>query len=222
MSTPFTWSYSRLKNYETCPKRHYHYDIAKDVSDATKQNTEGQDAHKAFELRLKRGVALPLPYAHHEPILAKLAGMGGITYPEQKLALTDKFKPTAFFAKNVWFRTVMDFCNINGTQAIVLDYKMGKPTSDMTQLQLMSATVMHYQPEIVKVKAGLLFLNHGIAERAEFQRGNLPQIWGGVLPRVRKLETAMRDQEYPPKPNGLCVRYCHVVSCPFHGRGSRA
>ena len=220
MSAP--WSYSRLKNFETCPKRHYHYDVVKDVSDKTVQNVEGQDAHKAFELRIKQGRALPLPYVHHEPTLARLAGMSGITYPEQKLALTDKFKPAAFFAKNVWFRTVLDFLNVNGNRAVVIDYKMGKPTSDMTQLQLMSATVMHYQPQVTAVKAGLLFLNHGMAERAEFQRAHLPAIWAGVLPRVRRYQEAVRDQEYPPKPNGLCVRYCHVVSCPFHGRGNRA
>ena len=27
---PFAWSYSRLKNFEVCPKRHFHVDIAKD------------------------------------------------------------------------------------------------------------------------------------------------------------------------------------------------
>ena len=28
---PFSWSYSRLKNYEACPKKHYHLDIKKDL-----------------------------------------------------------------------------------------------------------------------------------------------------------------------------------------------
>lgn len=218
---PFAWSYSRLKNFESCPKRHYHYDVVKDTQDAGGASNEGIVAHRAYELRIREGKKLPLGLTHHEPILAKLDALPGEHYAEQKLALTNEFKPTGFFSPNVWFRTVLDFCAIIGKTAAVVDYKTGKPTSDITQLQLMSATVMHYAPEIEKVRAGLLFLNHDQAERAEFNREDVSGIWAGILPRVRALQKAQVEQEYPPKPSGLCMRYCNVTSCPFHGRGSR-
>lgn len=214
----FTWSYSRLKNYETCPKRHFHYDVVKDVKDDDAGASEGIDAHKAYSARISKGTKLPMGLTQHEPILAKLEALPGEHYSEQKLALTSDFKPTSFFSNDVWFRTIIDFAAVMAPSAAVIDYKTGKPKSDTTQLALMSATVMHILPEIEKVKAALLFLNHNTAERAEYKRENLPRIWADILPRVHKLEA---EEEYPPKPSGLCVRYCLVTQCPFHGRGTR-
>jgi hypothetical protein len=124
----------------------------------------------------------------------------------------------------VWFRTVLDFCAVSpdGATAAVIDYKTGRPNSDMTQLQLMSVTVMHYQPTVTRVQARLLYMNHNHAEKAVFTRDDITPIWSEILPRVRRLQSAVKHQEYPPKPGGLCIRYCAVTSCPFHGRGTRA
>jgi hypothetical protein len=198
----------------------YHYDIIKDIKDDHAPN-EGLDAHKAYEARIKDGKKLPLHLTHHEPVLAKLDALPGEHYAEQKLALTNEFKPTGFFAKDTWFRTVLDFAAVFKNTAAVVDYKTGKVQSDLTQLKLMSATIMHYAPEVERVQARLLFLNHSHAERAEFSREDIPGIWAEILPRVRKLQAGQEEGEYPPRPSGLCVRYCSVTSCPFYGRGSR-
>jgi hypothetical protein len=156
----------------------------------------------------------------YEKTMKKLADLPGERYAEQKLAITREFEPVAFFGSGVWFRTVIDFCAIRGKNAAVVDYKTGRPSADVLQLQLMSATIMHHMPAIQSVQSRLLFLNHDRSEKAEYMRGDLAGIWGGVLPRVRRLQKAMTDKEFPPKPNGLCIRYCAVVSCPFHGKGS--
>ena len=29
----FAWSYSKLKNFETCPKRSWHLDVARDIKE---------------------------------------------------------------------------------------------------------------------------------------------------------------------------------------------
>lgn len=216
----FTWSYSRLKNYETCPKRHLHYDVVKDVREPeTGQMSEGNAIHKALELRVAQGKKLPLGMSQYEPVAAKLAALPGENYAEQKLALTSEFKPVAFFGKGVWFRTILDFCNINKSTAAVIDYKTGKPTEDMTQLQLLAATIFHHAPEVQRVKARLLFLNHNHAERAEFVREDLTEIWSEILPRVNRMRRALEEDEFPPRPSGLCKKYCAVVSCPYYGVG---
>jgi hypothetical protein len=183
--------------------------------------SEGHAVHKALELRISKNKALPLGMGMYEKTMKKLADLPGERYAEQKLALTREFQPVAFFGVGVWFRTVLDFCAIKGKNAAVCDYKTGRPTADMTQLMLLSATVMHHTPSVERVQARLLFLNHDRSEKAEYTRDELPGIWGGVLPRVRKLQKAVVDQEFPPRPNGLCVRYCAVTSCPYHGRGSQ-
>lgn len=213
------WSYSKLRSYETCPQQYLHYHILKDIPEHQGQATnEGLDAHRAYDQRIKTKAPLPLPYAHQEHILAKLEKLPGEHFSEQKLALTGDFKPTGFFSHDVWFRTVVDFCAVLGSTAAVVDYKTGKPGSDMTQLQLMSATVMHYDQRIDRVRARLLFMNHDKAEGAEFRRADIPAIWSEILPRVRRMQD---DDDFIAKPSGLCIRHCSVTSCKFHGRGSR-
>lgn len=217
---PFTWSFSQLKGYETCPRRYYHYNVAKDVVELeTSQLAEGNALHEAFHKRISKGVELPLGMTHHEPLLAKIVSAPGETYAEQKLALTEQFTPVGFFGKNVWFRTVIDAAKINGDSAIVFDWKTGKPSIDETQMQLVSATMLHHMPKLNSVKAALIFVNYGETERSEYLRSDLPSIWGEVLPRVRKLKQAREDNDFPPKPGGLCRRYCNVVSCEYHGKG---
>jgi len=217
----FTWSYSQLKNFETCPKRHYHYDVAKDVAGETYQQGEGHETHKAFEDYMRSGKSLPLGLKQHDDMMAKLRSLSGEIYAEQKLALTAEFKPTGFFDKRVWFRTVVDFCNVQAPNATVIDYKTGRPAEDKTQLALLSATVLHYLPEVKQVRARLFFVNHNHVEKADYKRRDLTGIWNEILPRVKKLQRAREQEEYPPTPSGLCVRYCGVTSCPYHGRGTR-
>ena len=218
----FTWSYSRLRAFEVCPKRHYHYDIAKDVQEPeSRALKEGSAMHLAFEERVRDGKQLPLPYAQHEPLMKKLVEAPGDTLAEQKLGLTDKLKPAAFFAPNVWFRTVLDFAKIRPKQAIIVDYKSGKVSDDPTQLALMSATIMAYAPDVEEVKAAFLFANNDKLIAQTFNRDGLRGIWRDILPRVKRLEDAVAANEYPPKPSGLCIKYCAVTSCPHWGTGSR-
>lgn len=217
----FAWSYSQLKNYETCPKRYYHYNVAKDVVEpSTPQLDEGNALHKAFELRVKNGTPLPMGLAYHEPFISKLANAQGAVYAEQKLALTSSFTPVSFFGKGAWFRTVADYTCVNGKLAVIIDYKTGKPSEDLTQCQLLAATVFTHQPEVQRVRTALAFVNHNHIEPAEFVREGLTEIWGEILPRVKVVERARATQEYPPKPSGLCKRYCSVTSCPYYGKGA--
>jgi len=179
----------------------------------------GNELHKAFELRVRDGVELPLGMGHHEKLLAQIVAAPGQTYAEQSLALTRDFAPVGYFGKNVWFRTKIDVAKINGEAASIFDYKTGKPSDDDTQLKLMSATIFHHMPKVDRVKAAYLFVNHGTVSKAEYVRGDLPEIWADILPRVKLLERARADNDYPPRPGGLCRRWCAVKSCPHWGVG---
>lgn len=219
-SYTFSWSYSALSSYETCPRRHYHYNVVKDIKEPQSPALiEGRNLHTAFENRIKEGTELPAAYARHEKLLDTITKSPGETQTEQKLALTNEFKPSAFFAKSVWFRTIIDLAKINGKSAVILDYKTGKPKPDPLQLDLMSATLFHHLPNLETVRAALLFVNYDRTETYSYTREDLPRIWNGVLPRVRKLEKARRDEDFPPNPSGLCRNYCAVKSCPYHGVG---
>jgi len=216
----FSWSYSVLKNYETCPRRYYAYNVARDVTEPESEAIKhGHAVHAAFEARVKKGTPLPLGMGMHEPILAKLADAPGEIHTEQKLGLSSSFAPTGFHGANVWFRIVLDYANVreDGT-ATVIDYKTGRPSEDMTQMELSAATLFAHDKRVQRVKAALLFVEHEQIERAEFVRSQTTEIWSHVLPRVRQVIEARQRQDYPPRPGGLCRRYCAVISCPFHGR----
>lgn len=219
----FSWSFSRLSNYETCPKRHYHYDIARDIKEEESgPMLEGHTLHKAFELRVSEGKKLPLNLTRHEPWMQALINPPGEAQAEQKLALNVNFEPVGFFADDVWFRCVVDFTKIiDDNYALIIDYKSGKVTDDLTQLSLQAATVFHHLPSVERIKSALAFVNRDKVVTRNYYRSDLPIIWGDVLPRVKKLESAVENKSFPPKPSGLCVRYCGVTSCPYHGKGTR-
>jgi len=215
----FSWSYSALKNFETCPRRYYNYNVSKDVqepeSEALKQ---GHAVHQAFDARVSKGTPLPPSMTVHERMISKLASAPGTIHTEQKLALGSDFSPSKFFSRAAWFRIVLDYTNIHDAQAVVVDYKTGRPSEDMTQLQLAAVTTFAHVPKVQKVKAALAFIAHDHIERATFAREDVTEIWGEILPRVKKLVDARQTQHYPPNPGGLCKRWCAVTSCPFHGK----
>jgi hypothetical protein len=219
---PFAWSFSQLKNFETCSKRYYHYNVAKDVVEpSTPQLDAGNALHKHFEDRLVKGTPLPLGYGMYEKLLAKIVAAPGALYGEQKLAINANFEPRTYFARDVWLRTVADAAKVLGDRATIFDWKTGKPSDDETQLKLNAATMFAHAPELRRVRAALVFLGHNATTQAEYDRDDLPEIWSEIMPRVRAMAKARQDQEYPPRPSGLCKRYCAVVSCPYFGKGGR-
>ena len=53
---PFAWSYSRLKNFEVCPKRHYEIDIAKNIKEEESEALLwGNTVHRSCADRLSKG-----------------------------------------------------------------------------------------------------------------------------------------------------------------------
>lgn len=218
---PFSWSYSQLTGFETCPKRYYHYSILKDVSEPeSAELREGNELHRAFDKRLK-GIELPAKFRKYEPLLAAIAAAPGRLFSEQKLAISSAFQPSAWFGDGAWLRTVIDAMKLGDTWARIFDWKTGKPKEDTTQLALMSAAVFAQHSDVRRVRASLVFLNHEGPPVAEtFTREGMVAVWGNVLPRVKELEHARNTNTYEPRPSGLCKRYCAVKSCPFHGRGA--
>lgn len=221
MSKPtkaFAWSYSALKNFETCPKRHYHISVAKDVvepeSDALR---EGNALHKAFDARLSRKTPLPLTFAVYESMLAKIEAAPGDTVSETKMAITEEFQPSPFFGPKAWLRCVVDCAKINGDEARVFDWKTGKPKEDSTQLAIMAAAIFAHQPQVQRIKAGLVFVAYNEVIMEGFSREKMVEIWNDLLPRVNALRASLATTSFPAKPSGLCRRYCPVRACPHHG-----
>lgn len=219
---PFTWSYSRLKNFEACPKKHWHVDIAKDVKEEEGEALLwGNQVHKAAAARLKDGKALPPGMEIIESFCQKILTPAGNAESkilvEQKLAITKDFGPCGYFDKSVWFRAVGDVIKIVGPVALIGDWKTGKIKEDGVQLALSAMCVFAHYPEVKRVRSEFIWVAHDATSRADFNRNDMPQFWQGVWTRIQALEHAHNTQSYPAKPGGLCRNWCPVTKCPHHG-----
>lgn len=231
---PFTWSYSKMKNFDACPKKHYETDVLKSVKEPDSETLKwGNTVHAGLAAyieardKAKKGLiadAGPImtglePYKHH---VENFLHGEGIIYVEQKLAITKDFAACGYFDPTVWFRAAGDAIKINHDVGLIVDWKTGKILEDSLQLALSAACVFAKHPEVQAVRSEFVWLKENATTREDFFRSDMPAIWRAVWPRIEELEHAHKTTTYPAKPGGLCEKYCAVKSCSHNGhRGGR-
>jgi hypothetical protein len=207
------WSYSALTQFETCPLQYYLMKVTKQAPfRETSEMRHGKLVHRALELRVGDAQPLPPTMQTYEPLAAKIAGKPGPKHVELKWAISDSFKPTTYFASNVWCRVVADVTvlNTSGTKLFVGDWKTGKVKEDSKQLALSAAVGMAHFTQVESVTTAFIWLQTGGVTPATFTRESIPEIWNEFIPRVARLEAAFKTDRWPAKPSGLCKRYCGV------------
>ena len=214
----FSWSYSKLKNFESCPKRHYEIDVTKRIKEEeSEQLTYGNNLHSAIAARIKDGTPLPAPYTFLEEWAERVLTGEGTVLVEQKLAITKELQPCEFFARDAWFRGVADVIKIVGPVALVLDWKTGKVLDDAVQLALTAQCVFAHHPQVQKIRAEFVWLKEDATTRGNYARADMVQLWNNLTPRLEALEHAHNTTSYPARPGSLCRRWCPVSDCPHHG-----
>jgi CRISPR/Cas system-associated exonuclease Cas4 (RecB family) len=214
------WSYSRLNNYETCPKKFWHSSVRKDVVEAESEPMRyGKLVHKALELRVSKKKPMPLNLRYLEKYAAQLANAKGTKLTEQQLAIDANFEPCSWFAKETWCRAILDLAIVKGSHAIVFDYKTGKISSDFTQLRLAAVLLMLHMPEIQTVDLSYLWTKDKKITSYErtLTREDIKSVVLELMPRLKNYEKAHRTDSFPARPGYLCKRYCPVKACPYHG-----
>lgn len=226
----FSWSYSKLKNYETCPKRTWHIDHKKDVKEPEGESLLwGNAVHKSLADRIAKAVPLPKGMEKWEHWADKMlvgAGQPNVRIlVEQQLAINVDFGPTKWFPSDAdkagtgdpWYRGIGDVIKIVDNVALIIDWKTGKIVEDSQQLALMAACVFAHHPEVLKVRSQFVWLKENADTRDDFHRNDMPAMWRALWPRIETLKNAIDTQTFPAKPGGLCKRYCPVTVCPHHG-----
>ncbi len=216
----FAWSFSALTRYENCPKQYYHVSVIKDVKDEDSSfSAEGQDIHKGMYNRICKGKSLPLNYRYLESTAAKFVGLPGETSGELRFAMSRDFRPVQYFDDSVFVRVVVDLLNVRGPKggdtALVVDWKAGKVKPGFTQLELSAAVLSTHLPEIENFKIAYVWLQHNKVTHDKLTKSSMVRIWNNLLPRVAKIEAAIKTTDFPAKPSGLC-KYCPVRSCPHN------
>ena len=220
---PFAWSYSKLKNFETCPLKHKSYDIDKIVVEGKSEALEyGNAVHKALADAIGKGVPLPAAMSYSlQPWVEKVRSGPGALMVEQQYAITADFNKCTWFSPSAWFRGIGDVVRINDTVALVLDWKTGKIVEDIVQLALMAQCLFVHYPDVQAVRSEFVWLAHDCTTSEVYTRSKMVDMWPGLFERVGVMKQAWDTGVYPPKPSGLCVRHCGVTSCEFHGKGTR-
>ena len=218
MAKAFSWSFSKLKNVETCPRRHLEVDILKNFAESSEQLTWGNQVHEALAAAIMRGDPLPVEMQSYQPYVDRYRGGNGAIFAEKKFAITKDFQPTAWFGPAAWYRGICDLLKIDGPVALAVDWKTGKIKVDSVQLMLMAQCIFSHYPEVQIVETQFVWLNEDATTRERYTRSDVAGGWVGLLPRVQTYETMIKDGEFPPKPGGLCRSYCPVLSCEHHGK----
>lgn len=219
-----TWSHSSLKEYETCARKYHETRVLKLYPrEETEQSLYGTRLHEAAELYLRDGKPLTPEFAFLKPTLDALARIEGRKLCEYEMALTQYLQPCNFKAPNFWVRGIADLIIVNDENftASIFDYKSGSAKyPDQDQLILMSLMVFAHFPHIRHVRSALLFVLHDRVVRHTISRDEADAHWWKYRERVGRLEASTQHGVWNPKQNGLCRKYCPVVTCEHNGRRS--
>jgi len=220
----WSWSYSKLKNFDVCPKRMYEIDLCGNFKEDMAPGgplAQGNAVHAALAKRLKDKTPLPDEMKKYEYWIDRVERGAGKLLVEQKYAITRDFRPTSYFAGDVWYRGIGDVVRVDGYVALVLDWKTGKVLEDSVQLMLMAQCIFSHFPEVTHVRSSFVWLKEECETPELLTRKEVADQWISLLPRVMAMEAAAKTLTYPPKPSGICMTYCRVASCPFYKKGNR-
>lgn len=217
---PFAWSYSKLKNFDTCPRRHLEIDVDKRFKDEESDTLKwGNEVHKHMAARLgEKKEPLPFAFKNFEGLAQRLEAAPGIMRVEQQLAIDENFTPCEWFSKRAWFRAIADVLVINDIVALGVDYKTGKILEDYQQLGLLSACVFAHYPKVMAIRTEAWWLRDDAITRQDFKRKDMPEFWRGIWPRYEQLKQAHETRHFPARPSGLCRQHCPVSSCEHNGK----
>jgi hypothetical protein len=208
---PFAWSYTALTSFETCPWRYKLTKITKQVQEAPYDHrNEGNLIHKAFELHLKGEAWLPDQYKKWLPMLERLKKAPGELEAERKVALTPQFTETTYFGKDVWLRAGFDVRLRQANKSTLLDWKNGKRKFDADQLKLFAGVEFKLSPDVDVVETAYVWLQTGKIDKETFTRDQAPIIWQEFTQRVGRIEHAIKTDNFPKRPSGLCRQWCPV------------
>lgn len=212
---PLPWSHSSLSDFNNCPRAFYEKRVAKSVKEErTEALIWGERVHKAFEDRLKSGVVLPAELQDHEGYLTRLQRRPGTSATEQKIALDRTFRPCSFFAPTVWFRGVIDYQKLDGTKALLVDYKTGKPHSKFQQLKLFALYSFMQNPLLEEVSVVYYWTTTKTETGEDYTRDQMPELWQEFIPSLKQYAEAFKTNTWQPRQSGLCG-WCPVTGCEF-------
>jgi hypothetical protein len=212
------WSFSGLKDFDNCPRQFNEVKNLKNfVKGVTEQMLYGTEVHKALEDYVSIGTPLAKNYLRFKSMVDELVAIEGVKYPERQMALKeDRVTTCAFDDPDYWVRGIVDLLIIDGDTAYIVDYKTGSARyPDTKQLKLMALFTFAHHPEVMHVKAGLLFVMHNVFIDETYKRQDIDSLWLHFAPTLTRLKLAHERNVWMESPSPLC-KWCPVKTCKYH------
>lgn len=219
-------SHSRLSDYNQCPRKFYVKYIAKAYPEQTDSPhlIRGSNVHKALEnyiIAKKVGKEGIPPSSMQEveltkPFIDAIMAEFEVVHPEIQLAVDKNFKKVEWFAKDAYWRSIIDFLALNPTVGFIGDFKTGK-MSDYSgwggQLHLSAAMILSVFPTLEKVNAAYIYVDHKQMTKIEVTRDEVPKLLEHYEAEMVKVNS---DGSFMPKTNDYCKWCeCTLMQCQF-------
>lgn len=216
------WSYSLIKDFDTCPKQYYHKRVLKEIPfTETEQIRYGNEFHKAVELYINDETELPQKFEFAKEAVDKLLAKGEHYIAELDGALTEDSVPTRYWGKDAWHRGKIDLFVLNKKKkrAYIVDWKTGgnPKYADPDQLETNSLLIFRKYHEVDVIKAALFFVLQSKLITYEFRKEDYPKIWSKWVKKHARVEEAHKTGVFNPRPSGLCKKHCPITECPYNG-----
>lgn len=212
-----TWSFSRLKTYESCPYRLW-------LQAGEKRSQDHMDRKAA-----DRGTAIHLEAENYvlgkgdfTKNLAKFAGYfedvkawyeNGEVEIEQDWGFNQDWQQTGWWDDDVKCRMKLDqFITLaihDGVRAKAVDLKTGKKfgneVSHSQQGQLYALGSFLRYPKLEIVDVNMTYLDHGLTTEKTYDRAKAMRF----LPMwTKRAEVLLNDREFRPKANKITCKWC--------------
>lgn len=209
------YSISKIQVYNSCP-RSFKFKYIDKLPEADKDCfKKGRAIHKVLET---------YPTVSKDSVVEKFLNSSvGKKYSEYvkeskkcmketKIALTENFGKTSFFAKDAWFRGIVDLMFVKDNTLYLCDYKTGKAKDlkdqDFSQLIYYALYFFTTYKYIQKVKLSFIYVEHNTENVLELSRESCETFIQQLKQNIKAIED---DSEFVSKKSWKC-NYCSFKS----------
>jgi hypothetical protein len=223
MAKPFSFTYSKLKSFETCGRQHEAEAILRlpGMEPSGDAIDYGNRVHKAFEDALGPEQRPLIPAMRHLQYWVDwVKSLPGTRFVEAKWALSRDFQEAEWFGAP-WMRLRGDVAVVNRPAKLgwLVDWKTGNRLDEPLQLWLGAAVMFQLFPELELIDSMFVWLkeddgrnSHECISAETIKREQVGEIWDQLLPRIGTYEEAVASKTFLPKPGRHC-RWCKLLTC---------
>jgi len=235
-----SWSYSKLKLYQECPRAFKLRYIDKIEAPVRKITLAGRLAHQCFHLyteylvknKLKTDMSIMPEIVEKvlsskqivdEEIIQEVETLadrftrGFVLNPdtfygaELKLAIDEEGNEVDWKDDNAFFRSILDRIDIEDNRVLVTDYKTGwEITKDKAQLETYAWMAKTIFPQIDTFYVEHYFVRYNTKRYSELTGEDIERAKRRVKRIVKRIE---KDTEFPPTPSTRCSWCPYLVRC---------